>query len=428
MNSKIKIDRALAPIGSLLTLSERFITEANPLGILTQAAVLLSNEKILWVGKQDDVPANFDLTETDIVDLPGETVMPGLIDCHTHLVFSGSRAGEFDLRVKGATYLEILKAGGGIGATVRATKEASFDELYDLGIQRLSHMMCRGVTTVEAKSGYGLSTDGERRLLEVIQALNRDHSLEIVPTFLGAHTIPPRYKENPEKYVELVIQEMIPEVADKNLAEFCDVFCEEGVFDVKTSRKILETARQYGLHLKIHADQLAASGGGALAAELKATSAEHLEYLPEAVIPAFKTSGTVAVLLPVAGLYLMMDKIPPVISLRRQRVPIAIATDFNPGSAPCFSLLTAMTLAAATYHLPTEEIIKGVTIHAARAIGRERTLGRVEEGYQADFSVFPVRDYALVVTTFGETLPVRIMKKGKWISLSSSTQPLTTTS
>jgi len=426
MESKIKIDRALAPIGGLLTLSGRFMTGDNPLGVLTQAAVLVRGEKILWVGKQDDVPVRSDLTEADIVDLAGETVMPGLIDCHTHLVFSGSRAGEFDLRVKGATYLEILKAGGGIGATVRATQEASFDELYDLGMQRLSYMMRRGVTTVEAKSGYGLSLEGERRLLEVMQALDRDHSAEIVPTFLGAHTIPPRYKEKPGKYVESIIQEMIPEVADENLAEFCDVFCEEGVFDVAASRKILETARQYRLRLKIHADQLTASGGGALAAELKATSAEHLEYLSEAVIPAFRDAGTVAVLLPVAGLYLMMDRIPPVASLRRQGVPIAIATDFNPGSAPCLSLLTTMTLAAAAYRLSTEEIIKGVTIHAARAVGREKVIGRVEEGYQADFSVFPVRDYALIVTTFGENLPTRVMKRGKWVSLSSSTQPLKT--
>ena len=424
MDSKIKIARALAPIGALLTLSERYITADNPLGILTQAAVLLRGEKILWVGKQDDVPADFDLTEADIVTLAGKTVLPGLIDCHTHLVFSGSRAGELDLRVEGATYLEILKAGGGIGATVRATQEASFDELYDLGMQRLSHMMQRGVTTVEAKSGYGLSPGRERRILEVIQALNRDHSLEIIPTFLGAHTIPPRYKKNPEKYVESVIQEMIPEVADKNLAVFCDVFCEEGVFNVETSRKILETARQHGLCLKIHADQLAASGGGALAAELKATSADHLEYLPEAVIPAFQDAGTVAVLLPTAGLYLMMDKIPPITSLRQQGVPLAIATDFNPGSAPCLSLLTAMTLAATMYRLPSSEIIKGVTVHAARAVGKEKTLGRVEAGYQADFAVFPVRDYALIATTFGETLPDRVMKKGKWVSLSSSTHPL----
>jgi len=420
----MKIDRALAPVGTLVTFSEKFEGDENPLGILSNAAILIKDEEIAWVGKQDDVPAEFDLSEADIQELAEETVLPGFIDAHTHLIFGGSRAGEFDMRVKGASYLEILQAGGGINATVRMTREASFDELYDLGMRRLDVLLREGVTTIEAKSGYGLTLGGELRLLEVIQALNRDHVIDLIPTFLGAHTIPEHFKPDPEGYVDLVISEMLPAVVERNLAEFCDIFCEEGVFDVATSRRILEAAREKGLKLKIHADQLTASGGGKLAAELKATSAEHLEYLPENVISEFKEAGTVAVLLPVAAMYLMMEKAPPVKALQAQGVPIAISTDFNPGSAPCLSLLTAMTLAAIQYRFTTGEVLKGVTVHAARAIDREKKLGKIEAGFQADLSVFPIRDYRLVVTTFGSVLPRRVMKRGKWVTCVSPDGPV----
>ena len=423
----MKIDRALAPVGTLVTLSDRFEGDENPLGILSKGAVLIKDDEIVWVGKQDDVPSEFDLSEADIQDLSEDTVFPGFIDAHTHLVFGGSRANEFDMRVRGGSYLEILQAGGGINATVRMTREASFDELYDLGMRRLDAMLREGVTTVEAKSGYGLTLEGELRLLEVIQALNRDHVVDVVPTFLGAHTIPEPYKGDPDKYVDLVIDEMLPEVAKKNLAEFCDVFCEDGVFDVETSRRILEAARGRGLKLKVHADQLTASGGGRLAAELRATSAEHLEYLREEDIPAFKEAGTVAVLLPIAAMYLMMEKVPPVKSLLEQGVPVAFATDFNPGSAPCLSLLTTMTMAAILYRLPSDEVLRGVTVHAARAVGREARLGKVEAGFQADLAVFSVGDYRLVVTTFGGILPSRVMKRGKWASLSAPCEPIMTT-
>jgi len=422
----MKIDRALAPVGNLVTCSERFSEEENPLGLLSKAAVLIRGGKIAWVGKQDDVPQEFDLSEADIQDLSDTTVFPGFIDAHTHLVFAGSRASELDMRVRGATYLEILQAGGGINATVRVTREASFDELFDLGIRRLDAMLRQGVTTVEAKSGYGLTLEGELRLLEVIQALDRDHAVEVVPTFLGAHTIPDPYKDDPQRYVDLVVEEMLPAVTEKNLAEFCDVFCEEGVFDVKASRHILEAAAAKGLKLKIHADQLTKSGGGKLAAELRAISAEHLEYLPEEIIPFFKEAGTVAVLLPVAGLYLMMQKRPPVECLLAEGVPVAIATDFNPGSAPNISLLTTLTMAAILYRLPVNEVLKGVTVHAARAVGREDRLGKIEAGFQADLAVFPVKDYRLVATTFGNIYPSRVMKKGKWVSLCDAHDPVIT--
>jgi len=425
-NQRVKVDRVLAPVGKLVTLSEKFSGDENTLGILAKAAVLIKDESILWVGKEDDVPPEFDLSESDIQGLSGETVLPGFIDSHTHLVFAGSRADEFDMRVQGMSYLEILSRGGGIHATVRAVKEASFDELYDLGMRRLDYLMAEGVTTVEAKSGYGLTVEGERRILEVIQALNRDHSVEVVPTFLGAHTIPEAYRANPQEYVNLVINEMLPGVAEEGLAEFCDVFCEEGAFDVEASRRILLSAREKGLKLKIHADQLSASGGGSLAAELEATSAGHLEYLPEEIIPALKESGTVAVLLPAAALYLMMEKAPPVEFLLSHKVPVAIATDFNPGSAPCLSLLTVMTLAATMYRMKTDDVLRGVTVHAARAVGRERKIGRIEQGFQADLSVFPVKDYRIILTSFGSVMPQRVMKKGRWVTLSSPCSPTMT--
>ncbi len=411
----VKVGHALAPVGTCVTMAERFMDRDNPLGVVKDAAVLIKNESILWVGKQDEVPRRFDLSAADIQDLSDQTLFPGFIDAHTHLVFAGSRAREFDLRVRGASYLEILARGGGIQATVRATREASFDELYDLGYRRLDALLRQGVTTVEAKSGYGLTPEGEIRLLEVLKALDRDHVVEVVPTFLGAHTVPESFKAKPEDYVRLVIQEMLPEVVQRELAEFCDVFCEEGVFDVDASREILEAAQRLGLKAKLHADQLTASGGSRLAAELHAVSADHLEYLPEEVIPQLREAGTVAVLLPVAAQYLFVKKQPPVNALLDQDVPVVIATDFNPGSSPCLSLLTAMTIGACLYRMTTEAVLKGVTLHAARAVGREARIGRIDEGFQADLSIFPVRDPSLVVTTFGGILPHRVMKRGRWV-------------
>ncbi len=423
---KTKITRALAPVGTCVTLSERFIEAENPLGILKKAAILVEGETIAWVGNEDNVPPHFDLSAADILDLSEQTVFPGFIDAHTHLVFAGSRAGEFDWRVQGATYLEILSKGGGIQATVAATKEASFDELYDMGIRRLNAFLREGVTTVEAKSGYGLSPEGEIRLLKVIQALNRDHPVDVIPTFLGAHAVPEPYQSRPQTYARLVIEEMIPEVARQDLAEFCDVFCEKGVFDVATSHEILTAALQHGLKPKIHADQLENSGGGRLAAEIGAVSADHLEFLPEEAILPLKKAGTVAVLLPVAAQYLMMEKSPPVASLLAHGVPVAIATDFNPGSAPCLSLLTAMTIGATLYHLPSGTILRGVTINAAKALDRGETLGTLDVGYQADLSVFPIRDPRLVVTTYGGVLPHRVMKRGRWIRILSEGEAAST--
>jgi len=411
----VRVGHALAPVGTCVTMADRFMSRGNPLGIVENAAVLIEDGWIVWVGRQEEMPARFDLSAADIQDLSGQTVFPGFIDAHTHLVFAGSRAGEFDLRVGGGSYLDILASGGGIQATVRATREASFDELYDLGYRRLDAMLREGVTTVEAKSGYGLTLEGEIRLLEVIKALDRDHAVEVVPTFLGAHTVPESFKTKPKDYVRLVTREMLPEVAQRGLAEFCDVFCEEGVFDVNTSREILETARGLGMKLKLHADQLESSGGGRLAAELHAVSADHLEYLPEEVIPQLREAGTVAVLLPVAAQYLFMEKQPPVKALLAQGVPVAIATDFNPGSSPCLSLLTVVTIGACMYRISTETVLKGVTCHAARAIGRETRIGRIDEGFQADLSVFPVQDPSLVMTTYGGIRPHRVMKKGRWV-------------
>ncbi len=420
----MKIDRVIGPIGSLVTCSDKFITRENPLGVLKKATILVKGEDVVWVGKKDDVPAEFDLSAAEIEEFSKDTLFPGFIDAHTHLIFAGSRAGEFDMRVQGASYLEILQAGGGISSTVRMTREASYDELYDLGMRRLDAMVREGVTTVEVKSGYSLTVEGELRLLEIARALDRGHMVDVVPTFLGAHTIPESFKEDPRKYVDIVIREMLPAVVEKDLAEFCDVFCEEGVFDVETSREILKAAQEKGLKVKVHADQLTALGGGRLAAELKATSAEHLEYLPVEDIPLFRQAGTVAVLLPVAGLYLMMEKTPPVIELLENGVPVAIATDFNPGSAPCISLLTTMTLAAIQYRLCSEDVVKGVTVNAAKAVGREKRIGKIEEGFQADFVIFPVKEYKLIVTSFGGIRPSRVMKRGRWVGLSDVRKPI----
>jgi len=318
-------------------------------------------------------------------------VFPGLVDCHTHLAFGGWRADEFEQRIQGATYLDIAARGGGIASTVRQTRAASETDLEARAGRWLAAMRELGITTVECKSGYGLDRDTELRLLRVYRRLATSQSTRLVPTFLGAHVVPAEYRERRGDYVQLLIDEMIPAVAQGDLAQCCDVFVERSAFSIEEARAILTAGRRAGLRPKLHADQLSDSGGALLAAEVGALSADHLEHVSDAGIAAMSAAGVVAVSLPLATMYLNQ---PPMPARRfiEAGVPVAVATDFNPGSAPSFHLPFAMTLACTLQRMTPAEALKGATIYAARALGREAEVGSLEAGKYADFGIFDVPD------------------------------------
>jgi len=397
----------------LLTLSPSS-KEDSGLGILRNGAVAIKRNEIFWVGKTEDFPREFVLTqEGKEMDAKGKVVMPGLIDSHTHLVFAGSREHEFEQRIQGLSYLEIAERGGGILSTVEATRKASFQELYSLGKKRLDRMLFNGVTTIEAKSGYGLSIQDELKILEVMKALQRDHPIDIVPTFLGAHTIPKEFKNDRKRYVELIIGEMIPRVAQEGLAEFCDVFCEEKAFSLEESRKILEKGKEYGLKPKIHADQLSPGGGAELAAQVGAFSADHLEYVSQTGIERMAQKKVTAVLLPGASFFLSMKKYPPAREMIEKGLAVSLATDLNPGSSMTESLPLMMTMGCTMFNMTPKEVIQAVTIHAARSMGREKEIGSLEVGKNADLLVLDIPNYRYLPYHFGVNHIELVIKEGK---------------
>jgi imidazolonepropionase len=356
---------------------------------IRNAALVWQDARIVWSGAEAELPAK--LSEAEVIDAGGGCVIPGLIDCHTHLCFGGWRGDEFAARLEGKSYQEIQDAGGGITSTVRKTRAAGLDELEQKAAFALQEMATLGVTTVEAKSGYGLSLDDEIKQLEVYRRLNASQPVELIPTCLGAHLVPPEYADRREAYVDLLCNELIPQVAERKLARFCDVFIEQGAFTLAEGRQILEVARSHGLGLKIHADQLSTGGGAGLAAELGALSAEHLEYASEEDIDAMARAGTVAVSLPLASLYLREPYL-PARKWIEAGARVAVATDFNPGSAPSYHLPLAMTLACLNQHMSPAEVLKASTSIAARAIGLEQSHGSLLPGYQADFAIIDAPD------------------------------------
>ena len=376
---------------------------------INDAALVWHGEKILWSGPVAKLPAEF--SETEAIDARGGCVIPGLIDCHTHLCFGGWRGDEFAARLEGKSYQEIQAAGGGITSTVARTRAADIEELEKKADFALKEMAALGVTTVEAKSGYGLSLDDEIKQLEVYRRLNAIQPLELVPTCLGAHLVPPDYADRREAYVDLLCNELIPRVAEDGLARFCDVFIEQGAFTLAEGRRILETARSHGLGLKIHADQLSTGGGAGLAAELGAVSAEHLEYASDEDMTAMARAGTVAVSLPIASLYLREPYLPA-----RQWIEsgaqVAVATDFNPGSAPSYHLPLAMTLACLNQQMSPAEVLKATTSIAARAVGLEKTHGSLLPGYQADFAIIDAPDINHWLYHFRPNACVSTYKRG----------------
>jgi len=392
--------------------SERAKTklDACNLHVIENGAVILQDEEIQWVGHSSDLPPV--PPDAEILDAIGKLVLPGFIDSHTHLVFAGSRENEFEERLQGKTYQEISAGGGGINATVEQVRGASKGELKESARRRLQHLLSFGVTTVEVKSGYGLNLHDELKCLEVIGELNQEGPWELVPTFMGAHALPPEYQNNREGYVRLVLDKMLPEVARRHLAEFCDVFCEQGAFTLEESERILIRAGDLGLQGKIHADELSPVGGAELAARLGAISADHLLCITEAGIEALSRSQTVATLLPGTAFFLGLAYA-PARRLIEAGVPVALGSDCNPGTCPTENLPLIGGIACTQMKMLPAEVISALTLNAAAAVGRSNRLGSIEVGKQADLIVCDVPDYRQLFYHFGVSHVGRVIKRGR---------------
>jgi imidazolonepropionase len=355
-------------------------------GVIEDGAVAIANGHIEWIGARAELPAG---TAAETRELGGRWLTPALIDCHTHLVFGGDRAGEFEQRLRGASYEDIARAGGGIMSTVRATRAATADELFDAALPRLTSLASEGVATVEIKSGYGLDVASEIKMLGVARRLGEVAPVDVHVTLLAAHTVPPEFRGNADGYIDLVCDELLPVVAERGLADAVDAYCETIAFDAEQVGRLFARARSLGLPVKLHADQLSDGGGAELAARCAALSADHLEYTSPAGVTAMASSGTVAVLLPGAFLTLGETQLPPIDAMRRAGLPMAVATDCNPGTSPICSLRIAMMLAARTFRLTPEECLAGTTREAARALGLHDR-GTLEAGRRADLAAWDV--------------------------------------
>ena len=368
-------------------------------GLIEKGAVAISDGLIQWVGPEKELPVEFaGLQEKD---LGGRLVTPALIDCHTHLVYGGSRATEFELRLKGASYEEISRSGGGILSTVTATRNASEEELFAQSLPRFDALLAEGVRTVEIKSGYGLDLETEIKMLRVARQLGKERNIRVKTSFLGAHAIPPEFAGKAEAYIDFVCEEVLPAVHEEKLADAVDGFCENIAFSPKQISLVFEKATSLGLPVKLHAEQLSNYGGAALAAKYGALSADHLEYLDEAGIRAMAKSGTVAVVLPGAFYTLRETQFPPLKALRQAGVPLAIATDCNPGSSPLTSLLLCMNMACTLFRMTPEEALCGVTREAAQALGIGTEVGTIEVGKKAEFAVWNVEQPAELAYRIG---------------------------
>lgn len=381
-------------------------------GLIDGAALAWRNDRIAWIGPQAELPVAYQ--DEEIHDCEGRLVIPGLIDCHTHLCFGGWRGDEFAMRVEGRSYQEIAAAGGGIASTVKATRDTAIEQLEQRAGAFLDGMLALGVTTVEAKSGYGLDEENELKQLEVYRRLSESHRTEIVPTFLGAHIIPPEYRENRGAYVDLLCERLIPKIATERLAEFCDAFVEENAYTLDEGERILSVAADHGLGLKLHADQLSPGGGAQLAARLGAVSAEHLEYIDDEGIFALADAGTVAVSLPLASMYLKEAYL-PARKMLAAGVAVAIATDFNPGSSPSYHLPLAMLQACLYQQMTPQEVLHGATSVAAKAVERGDRIGSLQPGYQADIAIIDAPDLNQWMYHFRANACHRVIKKGQWV-------------
>lgn len=391
--------------GTLLTL------RGGHLSPIADGAVAIGDGRIAWVGATAQLPRAY-RDDARVLDARGALVTPGLIDCHTHLVYAGNRTAELEMRMQGATYAEIARQGGGIASTVKATRAAGNAALRSATARRLEAFMAEGVTTIEIKSGYGLDVENELRCLRTARSLAADHPVSIVTTLLGAHAIPPEFQGRADDYVDLVCAQMIPRAAADRLADAVDAFCETIAFSPAQVRRVFDTAARHGLRVKLHADQLSDGGGAALAAQCGALSADHLEHASEEGVAAMARAECVAVLLPAAFYYLRETRVPPVAALRRHGVRMAVSTDCNPGTSPCTSLTTAMNMACVLFGLTTEEAIAGATCHAAAALGLDDR-GVLDIGKRADIALWDASEPADLIAQVGGLRPRAVIFEGR---------------
>lgn len=380
-------------------------------GIIENAALAIKDGKIAWLGPRADLPS-FDVVSTPVYHGKGGWITPGLIDCHSHLVYGGNRAKEFEMRLEGASYQDIAKAGGGIVSTVKATRAADDETLYVAAKNRLNALMKEGVTTVEIKSGYGLNTETEIKMLRIARLLGEHHPIDVKTTFLGAHALPLEYQGDSEGYIDLVCGEMMEQVVAEGLADAVDVFCESVGFSVAQTEKVFEAAKKHKLPVKLHAEQMSNLGGSELAASFGALSVDHVEYLDEQGVKAIAKSGTVAVVLPGAFYFLHETKQPPFALLRQYRVPMAIASDANPGSSPLCSLQLMLNMACTLFRMTPYEALIGVTLNAAKALGIDDSVGSLCVGKQADLVLWDISHPAELAYQYGVNPCQQVVKNG----------------
>lgn len=407
----------ISPCTQLLTLAGSPLARRRPtqrqLGLIEQGAVLIEGEAIRAVGLASELESRYAGQCRQHIVTEGCVVMPGFVDSHAHPVFVGPRDNEYELRIQGATYQEIAEQGGGILSSVRALRGASKDELLQLSAVRVGRAMEYGTTTLEAKSGYGLDLENETKILEVIRELQQRLPLELVPTFLGAHEIPPEYRSQKPAYIDLLVKEMIPTIARRQLAEFCDCFVEPHLFSISDAERIGRAALQHGLGIKLHADQLTRSGATQLGVRLGATSVDHLEQIDAEDIQTLAGSQTVATLVPGSVFHLGLSRYPPARALIDAGVPVALATDFNPGSSPTLSVQMVLSLACTQMRMTPAEAIVAATINGAHALGRANRVGSLEPGKQADLCIMELEDYRQIPYFFGMNHCKMTIKKGK---------------
>ncbi|GMG96278.1 imidazolonepropionase [Tepidimicrobium xylanilyticum] len=422
----MKADIVIKSIDNLITLKgpnrARKGNEMKEIGLIKNGILATKEDKIIYVG-EGELPPEIEITEeTIVIDGKGKTITPGLVDSHTHLVHGGSRENELAMKLKGAKYLDILEVGGGIHSTMKATRKASFDELYEKAKKSLDVMLSFGVTTVEAKSGYGIEDfDTEIKQMEVAKKLNDEHHVDVVSTFMGAHAIPIEYKDEPRKFIDIIINEMIPEVAERQLAKFCDVFCEKGVFSIEESKEILEAGIKHGLLPKIHADEIEPLGGAELAAQIGCVSADHLVAASEKGIEMMAEKGILANLLPGTSFNLQSGKYAPARKMIERGVAVALSTDYNPGSCPTENMQLIMSFASLLLKMTPEEVITAVTINGAASLKLEDKIGSLEVGKKADIVVFDAPNLEYIIYHFGINHTDRVIKNGKQAFVNSRT-------
>lgn len=387
-------------------------SQMNELEILRDGAIAIREGRIVAVGKTSDVTKAF--RGENVISAKGKTVLPGFVDPHTHLVFAGSREDEFQMRIEGASYMEILNSGGGVLKTTRETRRARVEKLVELGLERLDDMIAHGTTTVEAKSGYGLTTEDELKILEATKRLNQLHIVKVVPTFMGAHAVPPEFRNNAEEYVDLIVEETIPKVAQQGLADFCDVFCERGTFNLDQAKQVLDRGKSFGLKPKIHADHMSTLGGAEVAADVGAVSAEHLNFSSTEGIKAMAEKGVIAVLLPAATFSLMMNRYADARLIIDSGVPVALGTDF---SANCWIENQQLVIAMACHfmRMTPAEAITATTINAAHAVCRAEEVGSLEVGKRADVAILDVPNHKFLGYSFGANLVDKVIGNGRLV-------------